>query len=114
MIKMIHGTCVEIQLPSGTRLYVELTADTMDVTDQDGRVYLSEESNSGQWKLLSPLPGSMRAYPDSKCSFGYMCVCRYCLPNVPAGVNKDSPINNPPAMNKTQPCELCKQEFILF
>jgi hypothetical protein len=50
----------------------------------------------------------MLAYPDSHCVFGYMTICSDCLgPNVPAHVDQENPIKNPPAAGKRQRCEMC-------
>jgi hypothetical protein len=49
----------------------------------------------------------MRAYPDSKCAYGYMVVCDACKPNAPKHVDTANPIMKPPAVNKTMPCEMC-------
>lgn len=57
----------------------------------------------------------MYAYPDPKCSFGYMTICTGCIKkdNIPHYVEKDKPIQNPPAVNKKQRCEMCDKMFIL-
>jgi hypothetical protein len=55
----------------------------------------------------------MFAYPDSKCTWGYMTVCDKCLTNAPKHVDRTKPIVSPPAVGKAQICELCRRMFIL-
>lgn len=55
----------------------------------------------------------MLAYPDSRCTFGYMTVCPTCKPLAPPHVDTSRPLVNPPAVGKRQPCEICKRQFAL-
>ena len=57
----------------------------------------------------------MRAYPDSKCTWGYMMICMFCvkLEKYPKHVDIKNPIVNPPANNKKHKCEVCGKTFLL-
>lgn len=72
---------------------------------------IDEEIASGYYVDASL--DKMLAYPDSKCSYGYMCVCHDCLHLVPSWVDINNPIENPPARGKAQPCEMCHKKFML-
>lgn len=56
---------------------------------------------------------SMKAYPDSKCCYGYMTICDDCTPKAPSWVDISKPITNPPAVLKEQRCEICGKRFVL-
>ena len=54
----------------------------------------------------------MKAYPDSKCAWGYKMVCGDCVNKAvnsrsEAHIDFANPIVNPPAVNKFHPCEIC-------
>lgn len=56
----------------------------------------------------------LAAYPDSKCTYGYMVLCDRCRPDAPHYVAKDSPLSYPPNVGKAQQCEMCKRQGVLF
>jgi len=53
------------------------------------------------------------AYPDSKCVFGYMVVHHGCKDRAPRHVDVGKPIEQPPAVGKVQPCEVCGKRAML-
>lgn len=55
----------------------------------------------------------MYAYPDSKCAWGYVCLCDTCKNKAQKHVDIDNPIDNPPAVRKKLYCETCGKLFIL-
>ena len=50
----------------------------------------------------------MYAYPDSKCTWGYMYVCHVCQYDAPDHVDLTVPILEPIGIKRRIECELCK------
>lgn len=53
----------------------------------------------------------MKAYPDSKCSYGYKYVCANCRCKAPKHVDLNNPIFEPIGKGKIHYCEICKDPF---
>ena len=54
---------------------------------------------------------TMYAYVDTRNAWGYSRLCATCLPS--AHIDTSTPLDQPPALGETQPCDGCGKHFLL-